>query len=464
MFCPTMTSLSSARQDCGHSAKSGQSRSRAAGSSAFARIMEALLTLLCTPMLLTRLLNACHRFPGFVYEGARLDEAAKTIEIDVRPRRGSKPICSGCGKPGRGYDTLSERRFEFIPIWGFAVVLLYSMRRVECRACGVKVEEVPWGIGKHTLTRAYMLYLAHWAKKLSWLETARSFHTSWEKVCHAVEYVVQWGLEHRQLGTIRAIGVDEIAYGRGHNYLTLVYQIEAGCVRLLWVGKERTEESFEKFFTMIGKELAGKIEFVCSDMWKPYLKLIAKHCTNALNILDRFHVVAKMNLAIDEVRAGEARRMVQDGYEPVLKRSRWCLLKRPENLTDKQRIKLRDVLRYNLKSVRAYLLKEEFQQLWEYGSPTWAGKFLDQWCKDVMRSRIEPMKKFARTVRKHRELLLNYFRAKKAFSSGVVEGLNNKAKLTMRKAYGFRTFRITEISLYHALGKLPEPKLTHSFY
>ena len=199
-------------------------------------------------------------------------------------------------------------------------------------------------------------------------------------------------------------------------------------------------------------------------MWKPYLQLIAKHCTHALNILDRFHVVAKMNLALDDVRAAEARRMVQDGYEPVLKKSRWCLLKRPENLTDNQRVKLRDVLRYNLASVRAYLLKEDFRTFWDYDSPTWAGKFLDQWCIQVMRSRIEPMKKFARTVRVHHELLLNYFRARKAFSSGVIEGLNNKAKVTMRKAYGFRTFRITEISLYHALGKLPEPRLAHDFY
>ena len=415
-------------------------------------------------MLLTRLLNACHHFPGFVYESARLDEATKTIEIQVRPRRGSKPCCSGCSRSASGYDRLPERGFEFIPMWGFAVRLLYNMRRVQCAACGVKVEQVPWAMGKHTLTRAYMLYLAHWARKLSWQETARSFHTSWEKVCQAVEYVVQWGLEHRQWGAIRAIGVDEIQYGRGHQYLTLVYQIEAGCVRLLWVGKDRTAESFEKFFTVIGRELAEKIEFVCSDMWKPYLQLIAKHCTHALNILDRFHVVAKMNLALDDVRAAEARRMLQDGYEPVLKKSRWCLLKRPENLTDNQRVKLRDVLRYNLASVRAYLLKEDFRTFWDYDSPTWAGKFLDQWCTQVMRSRIEPMKKFARTVRAHRELLLNYFRARKAFSSGVIEGLNNKAKVTMRKAYGFRTFRITEISLYHALGKLPEPRLAHDFY
>jgi transposase len=415
-------------------------------------------------MLLTRLLNACHHFPGFVYAGARLCEGTQAIEIDVRPRQGSKPHCSGCGQSGPCYDHRSCRRFEFIPIWGFAVFLLYRMRRVDCQRCGVTVESVPWGTGKHTLCKVYMLYLSHWARKLSWKETALSFHTSWEKVVQSVEYVVQWGLEHRELGTIRAIGVDEIQYGKGHQYLTLVYQIEAGCVRLLWVGKERTQESFEKFFIMIGQELAEKIEFVCSDMWKPYLTLIEKHCTNALNILDRFHVVAKLNLALDEVRASESRRLVQDGYEPVLKKSRWCLLKRRENLTSKQRVKLRDVLRYNLQSVRAYLFKEYFQQFWNYDSPTWAGKFLDQWCTEVMRSKIEPLKKFVRTVRNHRELLLNYFRARKAFSSGIVEGLNNKAKVTMRKAYGFRTFKMLELALYHVLGKLPEPKLTHSFY
>ncbi|MGH6639264.1 MAG: ISL3 family transposase, partial [Polaromonas sp.] len=310
-------------------------------------------------MLLTRLLNACHHFPGFVYVAAKLNEALKTIEIDVRPRKGSKPHCSCCHKRAPGYDQLPLRRFEFIPVWGFAVVLLYAMRRVECKTCGIKVEEVPWGMGKHTLTRAYMLYLAHWARKLSWQETARSFHISWEKVYQAVEYVVHWGLEHRSLQAIRAIGVDEIAVGKGHKYLTLVYQIESDCKRLLWVGQERTKKSFERFFTLIGKELADKIEFVCSDMWRPYLDLIEERCPNALNILDRFHVVAKINKAIDEVRAEEARRIVKDGYEPVLKKSRWCLLKRPKNLTNNQRIKLQDVLRYNLQSVRAYLLKEE---------------------------------------------------------------------------------------------------------
>jgi transposase len=415
-------------------------------------------------MLFARLLNACHHFPGFVYAAVRLIQATNTIEVDVRPRRGSRPRCSCCGNKAPGYDLLPVRQFEFIPIWGFAVMLLYAMRRVQCRRCGVKVEQVPWAVGKHSLTKAYMLYLAHWARKLSWKDTAASFGTTWDQVCQAVEYVVRWGLEHRKLGPIRAIGVDEIHIGKTHKFLTLVYQIEADCVRLLWVGQERTVRSFERFFALIGAELAGKIEFVCSDMWRPYLDVIARRCPQALNILDRFHMVAKLNKALDEVRAGEARRMLREGYEPLLKKKRWCLLKRPEKLTDKQRVSLRELLGYNLKSVRAYLLKEEFQLFWDYISPAWAAKFLDAWCTRAMRSRIEPVKKFARTVRAHRELLLNYFRAKKQFSSGIIEGLNNKAKVTMRKAYGYRTFRVAELSLYHVLGKLPEPQLAHRFF
>ncbi len=246
-------------------------------------------------MELITILNHCHRLRGFVYHQDHFTPDQKAIEIGVRPRAGSAAICSGCHKPAPGYDHLPERRFEFIPFWGILVFFLYRMRRVNCRDCGVVVEEVPWCDGKHQLTRAYMLFLARWARRLSWTETAEAFHTSWDKVCDAVEYVVTWGLQHRTLAPIRAIGVDEIQYAKGHKYLTLVYQIDADLTRLLWVGKERTAETFQGFFRMIGEELTGKIEFVCSDMWKPYLRVIREKCSQALHILDRFHIVAKMN-------------------------------------------------------------------------------------------------------------------------------------------------------------------------
>ena len=158
--------------------------------------------------------------------------------------------------------------------------------------------------------------------------------------------------------------------------------------------------------------------------------------------------------------AKKRRSLKRDGYEEVLKHSRWCLLKRRENLTDQQTVKLTELLKYNLQSVRSHLLREDFQRFWEYVSPAWAGKFLDQWCTRTMRSKIEPMKAVARSLREHRHLLLNWFLARGMVSAGSVEGLNNKAKVTTRKSYGFRVYKVIEIALYHALGKLPEPKFT----
>ena len=153
----------------------------------------------------------------------------------------------------------------------------------------------------------------------------------------------------------------------------------------------------------------GRVRFT----WRlPYIRVIRERCSQAVHILDRFHIVAKMNDALDDVRAEEARALTRNGREPVLKKARWCLLKRPDNLTTPQKGRLKELLRYNLKSVRAYLLKEDFQQLWAYSSPIWAGKFLDAWCTTALRSRIEPMKKMARMCRRHRPLILNWFKAK----------------------------------------------------
>jgi transposase len=198
-------------------------------------------------------------------------------------------------------------------------------------------------------------------------------------------------------------------------------------------------------------------------MCQAYLNVIAEQLGHAIHVLDRFHIMKKINEGVDQVRRNEAARLKRDGYEPVLKHSRWCLLKRPENRTEKETVKLSELLQYNLQSVRSHLSKEDFQRFWEYTSPFWAGKFLDEWCTRTMRSKIEPMKKIAASLREHRDLILNWFRAKGKVSAGSVEGLNNKAKLTTRKAYGFRTYEAIEIALYHTLGDLPEPKFTHEF-
>jgi transposase len=418
-------------------------------------------------MQLKTILNRVQKHKSFVYGTVRMRRIKGRLSLEVRihPRKNSRPVCSGCARCGPQYDRLaSPRRFEFVPLWGIAVFFVYRMRRVDCRRCGVKVEKVPWGHGRSRLTTTYRWFLASWAKRLSWQEVADVFHTSWQSVFRSVRLAVLWGIIHRKWGRIEAIGIDEIAWRKGHKYLTLVYQIDAGRKRLLFVARERTEESLRCFFRLLPQRVARGLRFVCSDLWKPYLKVIREQAGQAVHVLDRFHIMSHFNKAIDEIRADEARRLKQDGYEPVLKHSRWCLLKRPENLTTRQTVKLAEVVKYNLRSVRAYLSREEFQRFWEYVSPTWAARFLDEWCVRTMRSKLEPLKRVARMLRDHRPLILHWFHARGTISAGVVEGFNNKAKLTTKKAYGFRTYEAIEIALYHQLADLPEPKFTHRFW
>lgn len=414
-------------------------------------------------MLLKTILNHIEKHSSFVYSQVRFREGTGDIlEIEVRNRRGSRPTCSGCSRRGPTYDTLAERAFQFVPLWGIAVFLLYSMRRVNCSGCGVRVESVPWAESKRQTTLSFEWFLAIWAKRLSWTETATVFRTSWETVFRSVERAVDWGRSRADYSGIEAIGIDEIQWKFGQVYLTLVYQIDVHVRRLIWVGEKRTEKTLSAFFDWLGDERIAGLRFICSDMWKAYLKVIRTRASHCLHVLDRFHIVSHLSKAIDKVRAGEARDLKKRGRGELLKHSRWAVLRRPENRTDKDDLKLADLVRANLNTARSVILREELYVFWTYHSRAWAGKFLDAWCRKVMRSRIEPMKKFARMLRNHRELILNWFQAK-ALSSGIVEGFNGKAKLTMKKAYGFRTYRATEVALFHTLGDLPLPDTIHRF-
>ena len=301
-------------------------------------------------MQIKTILNRIEKYQSFVYGDPILLEQDHqlVLEVPIHPRAHSRPVCSGCGHKRPGYDALDPRHFEFIPFWGILVYFLYAMRRVDCPVCGIKVEQVPWAEGKRTITRRYGWFLARWAKRLNWSQVAEAFETTWYTVYTAVETAVEWGRQHVNLEGITAIGIDEMQWGKGHRYVTVVYQINEGCRRLLWIGPDRTIKTTLRFFRWLGKERSSRLEFVCSDMGRSYLKVIAK--------------------------------------------------------------------------------------------------------------------KAARMVRRHRQLILNWFVAKKAFSSGVVEGLNGKAKGTTRNAYGFRTFKTLEIALYHSLGALPQPEFTHRFF
>ena len=418
-------------------------------------------------MQLKSILNRVAKQPGFVFGKIQLVVAADgtlTLLVHLREHGRSRPVCSGCMRKRPGYDRLPERQFEFVPLWGIRVRFVYPPRRVDCPSCGVVVEAMPWAAGKSPITTVYAWFLASWAQVLSWTETARRFRTSWHVVFDAVRYAVEWGKAHRELDGITAIGVDELSWKKGHKYLTLVYQVDHHCRRLLWIGRDRKATTFEAFFDWLGKARTAALKFVVSDMWQAFLSTVAQHANSAIHVLDRFHVTKLCNEAIDKVRRAEAHKLREAGDTVTLKHTRWVLLKRRTNLKHRQRGRLRELLRANLATVRAYLLKEELFHFWKYKSTTYAARFLDDWMWAAVRSRIEPMVKFAYTLLDHRDLLLNWFAARSQIAMGAVEGFNGKARITTKLAYGFRSYDHAEIALFHRLGKLPEPPwLTHRF-
>ena len=415
------------------------------------------------------ILNRIQRFSGFIYRDVRL--RCRTlwrlrIEVSIEPHRKVRAKCGRCLRSASTYDHLPERSWLHVPLWGIKTYFLYAPRRVQCPEHGVVVEHLPWSEGKRPVTLTMMCFLSRWARRLSWRETARVFQTSWECVYRSVEWFVQWGLEHRKLGGVRSIGVDEIHWGQGrraNSFLTVIYQIDRHCRRLLWVGRRRTQRTLRQGLAALGPEVVKGLRFVCSDMWEPYLRVIAAQAGHALHVLDRFHITANLNKAVDQVRRAESGRLRGRPAATRLKNMRWQLLRRAGRVRGHARRKLDALLSSKLATARAWNLKESFQYIWHYKSFIWAGAFLDYWCSLVMRSRLEPMKRVARTLRAHEELLLNWFKAKGEISSGAVEGLNNKIRVVTRRSYGFRTFTAMEVALYHNLGRLPEPPLTHRF-
>jgi transposase len=337
-------------------------------------------------------------------------------------------------------------------------MLIYAPRRVQCTQCGVKVEAIPWSQGKSPLSVPLSVVMATWAREVAWQVVGRFFGFHWNTVQKAVKDVVDYGLMHRDMSDMLDIGIDEISRRKGHVYHTQVYDLVEKC--LLWSGEDRRAETLNVFCDELGKERCEQIEAVCCDMWAPYVDVIQSRLPNALLVFDKFHIVRHLMDAGDTVRKEESQQLQAEDPD-LLKKTRYIWLKNPWNLTEKQRVRLSDLEKLNLKINRAYLLKEAFRKLWDYMYPGWAGKYLDQGFWWATHSRLEPIRKFAWMVRRHQDDILNYFKVR--IDNGAVEALNNKAKAISHRAFGYRTASTFKLALYHGMGKLPTPKLTYNF-
>ena len=351
------------------------------------------------------------------------------------------------------------RLFRHVPLWNMPLWFKYEPRRVFCSACGgVRTEQLPWATGKQRMTRAYSCFLAKWAEMLPWRSVAQLFRCAWGTVATAVKSVVRYGLEHRDLSGITHIGIDEISRRKGQVYLTNVYDLRSKT--LIWSGAERSKDTLRSFFKYLGPERTGKLQGICCDMWQPYVEIIKECAPQASLVFDKFHIVGHLMEAVEQVRRDEIREKGKE-HRDLMKDSRYIWLKNPWNLTPKQRAKLSHLEQMNLKINRAYLLKERFRDFWCYKTNPWARKYFKQWFWWATHSRLKPIREFAWMIRRHEEHILSWFHM--PINNGSVEGLNNKAKVISRKAYGFRTADHFICNLYHCMSYLPAPPLLHRF-
>jgi transposase len=353
--------------------------------------------------------------------------------------------CGGCGQRARRVDRVkSERDFLHVPFWGMAVFLRYRPWRVDCPSCGLRREALPWADGKERITKQLALTIAVWAKTLAVDVVASMFGVHRNTVYGAVKRAVAYGIEHRELGSILSIGVDEISRKKGHRYLTQVYDL--GGRRLLWSRKDRKEETLREFFRLHGTQLRGTVVGVCCDMRAPYITV--------------FHLMKHLLEEVDAVRKDEARELKKTNPD-LLKGTKYIFLKNPENLTDRQRERMSHVETLNLRVNRAYLLKAEFKHLFTYRSVAFAEKFLRRWTRRAMYSCLKPLKKFVMMVRRHWDGILAWITV--PISNGAVEGMNNNAKAISHRSRGFSTVETFKTMRMHCMGDLPLPELSHSF-
>ena len=390
----------------------------------------------------------------------KVAEKNDQIEVYMDVSRRKRLPCGICQTLSPQRDRLGRRRFKHVPLWGIPVVLLYRPARVKCAVCGgIRVEKIPFAKGKSRMTTGLVWTLSTMARILPWKTVSQMYHVSWNTVRSAVKQAVDYGLNHRDIGSVIYIGVDEISRRKGHKYATVVYDLVEK--RILWTGQGRTKETLEEFFKEHKESLQGTLKAVCCDMWRSYIDVIKANVEkDVVMVFDKFHVVQHLNKAVDAVRKEEARMLKKDNPE-LLKKTRYIWLKNPENLTDKQRSRLGYLEKLNLKVNRAYLLKEVFRDFWDYSYPKSAKKYLNKWFWWATHSRLEPLRDFAWMLRKHQQGIMNYFKCR--ITNGITEGLNNKAKTVIKRCYGFRTMPTLKLALYHCLGKLPEPQNLHRF-
>jgi transposase len=390
--------------------------------------------------------NVCVRAAGVertVAEEVYVHPVEPMKVVSVRPDRrwGRRPRCGVCRERAPLYDRGHRRRWRSLDDGLLQVYLEADLPRVTCTAHGVVMAAVPWarhGAGHSIPFDETVAWLAVGASKKL---VSVLLRINWHTVGSIVERVMKDrdGQDGDRLAGVTRIGIDEVSFAKGQRYLTVVVDHDSG--RLLYVVEGRSKKTVKGFFDLLGKERSRGLTHVSADGADWIARVVEKEAPNAALCLDPFHVVKWAGDALDEVRRrvwNDARRAGMKAHAKELKDSRYALWKKPEDLNEKQELKLALIAETNKPLYRAYLLKEQLRAVFAPGGPERV-YLLDAWLRWASRSKLQPFVKLARTIRARKSDIANALTFK--LTNARVESMNTKIRLLIRRAYGFRSVR-----------------------
>ena len=359
--------------------------------------------------------------------------------------------CRRCGtRCSNAYDH-GLRQLRDLSISGRRVYLAVPQWRVECHVCRAIVsEELDLCEPGQMMTRRYEHYLAQLCQVLPTQAVADMEQLSWSTVRHIDRKYLEKRQQAQRLENVRQICIDEVAYKKGQNYVTVVSDLISR--KVLWVGKDRSKATVAAFFAELGPAATAAIEVVAMDMSAAYIAAVEEGAPQATIVYDRFHIMKHVHEAVDQVRRDEQAAADTQG-KTTLKNKRWVLLKREKNLKVKERTKLAELLALNANLATSYILKEDFTLFFECRDIDSATQFLDGWIKRAQESRLEPFRQLVQQLQRWRFNLLNYFIA--PVSNGLAEAINNHINVIKRTAYGFRDVEFFMLKILQRCGNLP---------
>ncbi|MBI4878912.1 MAG: ISL3 family transposase [Planctomycetes bacterium] len=375
------------------------------------------------------------RLQGVIVLGARLDRDGDRVLIDVRRHGNAKPRCPRRDRVLGGRVMWTRHEWRHFDVVGVRCYLVADIREGRCPRHSRMVESVPWAHGRARHTRSFDRQVASFVQVADKTAAARTYDLAWRSVGRMVKRVVDAFLPKDLLDGLVAISVDETSYKRNHRYLTVVTDVVSG--RVVWVGEGKSAETLGRFYAELGAERRERLEVVCMDMSDAYQTATEDWAPHADIVFDRFHVVKLLLKAVDEVRREECRNTGGIAGHP-LKDVRFSLLRNPTHRTPKDQEAIARVERTNQRLFRAYQLRVSFEDLWMLSSEEEAREFLMSWTRSALLSRLQAMRGFAHTLRRHLKGILGFFRFG-GLTNSLAEGINSKIQLAIHRARGFHS-------------------------